>query len=43
MPGPFRFRLRTALSEAKGFRVNSAKHLPFLAEDNEADSSLRSE
>ena len=48
------FRLRTALSEAKGLRVNSARNLLFpfrvgsakhslcLVETNEADPSLRS-
>jgi hypothetical protein len=33
MLNPFAFRMRTALSEAKGLRVNSAKHLLFLFEN----------
>jgi len=36
MLSPFALRSRTALSEAKGLRVNSAKHLLDLSENEQS-------
>ena len=41
IPSPFAIPLRTALSEAKGLRVNSARNLLLhAAPENKADSSV---